>query len=94
MAHNNLDPKQYVITVPPFFTQTERKAVLNSAEIAHMKNVKLVNSSVAMGLDFGLFKKEEMKDHAKNVAFVDFGQSKIQFPSSSFLGVLWMLAKT
>ena len=40
-----------------------------------------------------MFKKEETNDHAKNVAFVDFGQSKIQFPSSSFLGVLWMLAK-
>ena len=51
-----------------------------------MKNVKIVNSSVAMGLDFGMFKKEEMKDHAKNVVFVDFGHSKMTVSLLKFSG--------
>lgn len=60
IAHNNLDPKLIVITVPFYFTQTERLNLLNAAEIANLNNVKIVHESIATGLDFGMFKKKEM----------------------------------
>ena len=56
--YNNLDAKQIVVAIPSFFTQAERINILNSAEIANMPNVKLIDQEVAMGLDFGMFKKK------------------------------------
>lgn len=41
--HNNLDPKMIMISVPSYFTEIEKKAYLNAAEIAGLKNVKLVS---------------------------------------------------
>lgn len=65
-----------VISVPSYFTQAEKKAVLAAAEIADLKNVRLVSEAVATGLDYGGFKKNEMGD-GKNVLFIDFGHSKL-----------------
>lgn len=65
-----------MVAVPSYYTQAEKKALLASADIAGLKNVKLVSESVATGLDYGGFKKSEMKE-GKNVLFVDFGHSKL-----------------
>lgn len=50
---------------------------MNAAEIANLSNVKIINESIATGLDFGLFKKGEMSEASKNVAFLDLGHSKL-----------------
>lgn len=39
--------KEAVITVPPFFNQAERRAVLNAAELAGIKVLQLINSNTA-----------------------------------------------
>ena len=39
-----------------------------------------------MGLDFGMFKKEEMKGNSKNVIFVDLGHSKLTVSLLKFSG--------
>lgn len=36
-----------VITVPPYFNQAERKAVLRAAEIVNLKVLQLINSNTA-----------------------------------------------
>jgi hypoxia up-regulated 1 len=36
-----------VITVPPFFNQAERRAVLNAAELADIKVLQLMNTNTA-----------------------------------------------
>jgi hypoxia up-regulated 1 len=36
-----------VISVPAYFTQAERKAVLRSAELANLKVLQLLNSNTA-----------------------------------------------
>lgn len=41
-----------------------------------MKNVRLITETVATGLDYGSFKKSEFQT-GKNVAFIDFGYSKL-----------------
>lgn len=44
-----------VITVPPYFNQAERKAVLRAAEIANIKVLQLINTNVAGTLAFVCF---------------------------------------
>ena len=46
-----------MLAVPNYFTQAERKSVLAAAQIANLPNVRLVNETVAMALDYGGFKK-------------------------------------
>lgn len=43
-----------VITVPAYFNQAERKAVLKAAEIANIKILQLINTNVA-GRNFTKF---------------------------------------
>lgn len=57
VEHNNLDEKLVMLSVPSCLTQMERRALLNAADISGLKNVKLVNESVAIGMDYGSFKK-------------------------------------
>jgi molecular chaperone DnaK (HSP70) len=54
---------------------------LAAAAIAGLSNYKLVTETIAIGLDYGGFKKSEM-GNGKNVLFVDFGHSKL---SASFV---------
>jgi hypoxia up-regulated 1 len=39
--------KEAVITVPPFFNQAERRAVINAAELAGIKVLQLMNTNTA-----------------------------------------------
>ncbi len=39
--------REAVITVPPFFNQAERRAVLNAAELADIKVLQLMNTNTA-----------------------------------------------
>ena len=54
---NNFDNKTAVIAVPPYFTQFERKAVLDAAKIAELGVNRLLNESTAVALDYGMFRK-------------------------------------
>lgn len=76
IQHNNLDDKLIVFSVPSYFTEIEKKALLNAAQISGIKNAKLVTEAVAIGMDYGSFKKSEIGE-GKNVLFIDFGHSKL-----------------
>ena len=81
--HNNLDDKQIVIAVPSYFTEIEKKSLLNAAQISGCKNVKLITDTVAIALDYGAEKKSELVD-GRNVVFVDFGHSKLSLSLVNF----------
>lgn len=83
IEHNNLDDKLKMISVPSCLTQMERKAILNAAEISGMKNVKLVSEAIAIGLDYGSFKKTELAE-GRNVLFIDFGHAKLSLSLIKF----------
>ena len=56
---------------------------------ANGKVVSLVDENVAIGLDYGVFKKNEIletKDAGKTVCFVDFGHSKLSISLIRFSG--------
>jgi heat shock protein 4 len=63
--------------VPTYLTQAERKSYHDAAKIAEL-NIKLINDSTAVALDYGLFRKGDLDaEKARNVLFIDFGHSKL-----------------
>lgn len=86
-----------VITVPSYFTNAERKALLDAAGIAGLNCLRLVNETTATALSYGFYKQDlpALEEKARNVVFVDFGHSSIQISACAFnKGKLKMLAAT
>jgi heat shock 70kDa protein 4 len=82
---NNFDSKSAVVAVPTYYTQQERKAVLNAAKIAELNVVRLINESTAIALDYGIFRKNDLDANTpRNVLFIDFGHSKLSTFVCSF----------
>ncbi|XP_065669200.1 97 kDa heat shock protein [Hydra vulgaris] len=87
-AQENLKIKvtDCVISVPSYFTDFQRRSVLNSAQIAGLNCLKLMNDTTAVALNYGLFKQDlpAADEKSKNVAFVDMGHSSFQVCIASF----------
>lgn len=86
-----------VITVPSYFTNAERKALLDAAGIAGLNCLRLVNETTATALSYGFYKQDlpAVEEAPRNVIFVDFGHSSIQISACAFnKGKLKMLAAT
>lgn len=84
-----------VITVPSYFTNAERKALLDAAGIAGLNCLRLVNETTATALSYGFYKQDlpAPEEKSRNVIFVDFGHSSIQISACAFnKGKLKMLA--
>ncbi|XP_053703011.1 hypoxia up-regulated protein 1 isoform X1 [Synchiropus splendidus] len=65
--------KDAVITVPAFFNQAERRAVLQAAQMAGLKVLQLINDNTATALNYGVFRRKDIDSTAKNVMFYDMG---------------------
>ncbi|KAI8896368.1 Hsp70 protein-domain-containing protein [Globomyces pollinis-pini] len=52
-----------VITVPPSFTQFERQAILDAAEIANLKVFALISDETAVAINFAMGKKFPKKEY-------------------------------
>ncbi|XP_067289169.1 hypoxia up-regulated protein 1 [Pseudorasbora parva] len=65
--------KDAVITVPAYFNQAERRAVLQAANIAGLKVLQLINDNTAVALNYGVFRRKDINSTAQNVMFYDMG---------------------
>ncbi|XP_022601516.1 hypoxia up-regulated protein 1 [Seriola dumerili] len=65
--------KDAVITIPAFFNQAERRAVLQAAQMAGLKVLQLINDNTAVALNYGVFRRKDIDNTAKNVMFYDMG---------------------
>ncbi|XP_041098269.1 hypoxia up-regulated protein 1, partial [Polyodon spathula] len=65
--------KDIVITVPAFFNQAERRAVLQAAQMADLKVLQLINDNTAVALNYGVFRRKDINSTAQNVMFYDMG---------------------
>lgn len=57
--------KDAVITVPAFFNQAERRAVLQAAHLAGLKVLQLINDNTAVALNYGVFRRKDIDNTAK-----------------------------
>ncbi|CAG4940606.1 unnamed protein product [Colias eurytheme] len=75
-----------VISVPSYFTNAERNALLDAAAIAGLNVLRLMNETTATALAYGIYKQDlpAPEEKSKNVVFVDFGHSSLQVAACAF----------
>ncbi|XP_044312227.1 hypoxia up-regulated protein 1 isoform X2 [Varanus komodoensis] len=65
--------KDAVISVPAYFNQAERRAVLHAAKMADLKVLQLINDNTAVALNYGVFRRKDINATAQNIMFYDMG---------------------
>lgn len=73
-----------VVSVPHFFTDVERRALLDATQIAGLNCLRLMNETTAVALSFGFYKNDLPEDKPRVVAFVDMGHSSFQVSLVAF----------
>lgn len=67
-----------VIAIPGWFTDSQRRAVLDAAQIANLNVLRLVNDTTAVALGYGITKSDlPDAENPKHVVFVDVGHSQL-----------------
>ncbi|KAG0174639.1 adenyl-nucleotide exchange factor sse1 [Apophysomyces sp. BC1015] len=74
-----------VITIPGWFTDIQRRAVLDAAKIAKLNCLRLINDLTAAALDYGYTKIDLPKNTKRTVALIDIGQSSYSVAIISFV---------
>ncbi|XP_068382649.1 heat shock protein 105 kDa isoform X1 [Eschrichtius robustus] len=87
-AENNLKKPvtDCVISVPSFFTDAERRSVLDAAQIVGLNCLKLMNDMTAVALNYGIYKQDlpGLDEKPRVVVFVDMGHSAFQVSACAF----------
>lgn len=63
------------IAVPVWYTDVERRAIIDASIIAGLNPVRIVNDVTAAAVGYGVFKTDLPEDEPKKIAFVDIGHS-------------------
>ncbi|CAG8514047.1 4047_t:CDS:2 [Racocetra persica] len=74
-----------VISVPGWFTDAQRRRILDAAEVAGLNCLRLLNDTSAAALGYGITKTDLPEDKPRNVVFVDIGYSSYSVAIVSFL---------
>ncbi|KAF9589364.1 hypothetical protein IFM89_023298 [Coptis chinensis] len=73
-----------VIGIPSYFTDLQRRAYLNAAEIAGLKPLRLMHDCTATALGYGIYKTDLSNAGPTYVVFVDIGHCDTQVTVASF----------
>ncbi|KAG0048404.1 adenyl-nucleotide exchange factor sse1, partial [Gryganskiella cystojenkinii] len=84
-AETKLPVSDCVIAIPAWFTDVQRRAVLDASEIAGLNVLRLINDSTAVALGYGITKTDLPEDKPRNICFVDVGHSSYTVSIVSFI---------
>ncbi|TSQ35285.1 Heat shock 70 kDa protein 4 [Bagarius yarrelli] len=75
-----------VISVPCYYTDAERRSVIDAAQIAGLNCLRLMNETSAVALAYGIYKQDlpAPEEKPRNVVFVDLGHSAYQVSVCAF----------
>uniref|UniRef100_A0A8D0ANP5 Heat shock protein 4a n=1 Tax=Sander lucioperca TaxID=283035 RepID=A0A8D0ANP5_SANLU len=75
-----------VISVPSYFTDADRRSVMDAAQIAGLNCLRLMNETTAVTLAYGIYKQDlpAPEEKARIVVFVDVGHSGYQVSVCAF----------
>ncbi|XP_055027573.1 heat shock 70 kDa protein 4L isoform X1 [Misgurnus anguillicaudatus] len=75
-----------VVSVPSFFTDVERRSLIDATHIAGLNCLRLINDTTAVALAYGIYKQDlpNPEEKPRNVVFVDIGHSSYQVSIASF----------
>ena len=76
-AELKLPVADIVISVPAWFTDVQRRAIMDASEIAGLKLLRLINDTTATALGYGIPRTDlpTAEEKPKRVAFIDIGHS-------------------
>lgn len=72
------------IGIPVYFTDLQRRAVLDAASIAGLHPLRLIHETTATALAYGIYKTDLPENDQLNVAFVDVGHASMQVCIAGF----------
>ncbi|KAJ1969704.1 adenyl-nucleotide exchange factor sse1 [Dimargaris xerosporica] len=64
-----------VLSIPGWYTDSQRRSILNASEIAGLRCLRLMTDPAAAALAYGITKTDLPEDKPRHVAFVDMGHS-------------------
>jgi heat shock protein 4 len=73
-----------VISVPGWFTEAQRRSILDAAEIAGLNCLRLMNDTTCSALGYGITKTDLPEDKPRNVAIIDVGHSNMSVAIVAF----------
>ncbi|XP_073727156.1 heat shock 70 kDa protein 4a [Misgurnus anguillicaudatus] len=75
-----------VISVPSFYTDAERRSVMDAAQIAGLNCLRLMNDTTAVALAYGIYKQDlpAPEEKPRIVVFVDVGHASYQVSVCAF----------
>ncbi|XP_066361911.1 heat shock 70 kDa protein 15-like [Miscanthus floridulus] len=83
------------IGIPVYFTDLQRRAVLDAATVAGLRPLRLFHETTATALAYGIYKTDLPENDQLNVAFVDVGHASMQVSVVGYKkGQLKMLSHT
>ncbi|XP_001641799.2 97 kDa heat shock protein [Nematostella vectensis] len=74
-----------VISVPSYYTDRQRRCMLDASATAGLNCLRLMNDTTAVSLAYGIYKQDLPTDKPRNVVFVDIGHSSLQVCITAFL---------
>ncbi|KAF0643486.1 hypothetical protein FPSE5266_09172 [Fusarium pseudograminearum] len=76
-AELKLPVQDVCMSVPPWFTDVQRRALIDAAEIAGLRVLRLINDGTAAALGWGITKLDlpAPEEPARRVCFIDIGHS-------------------
>ncbi|GFP99671.1 heat shock 70 kDa protein 14 [Phtheirospermum japonicum] len=72
------------IGIPVYFTDLQRRAVIDAAKIAGLNPLRLFHETTATALAYGIYKTDLPENEPLNVAFVDVGHASMQVCIAAF----------
>lgn len=81
-------PGDCVVSIPGYYTDAQRQAMLNACEIAQLHCLRLLHEGTAAALEYGMFKSAKgvfSADKPQNVVFLDYGQSAFSVTVASYV---------
>ncbi|CAK4068484.1 unnamed protein product [Aphanomyces euteiches] len=88
VANEGVNPAYGVVSCPGYFTDVQRRAMLNACKIAGLNCLRLMNEHTAVALSYGIYKSMRNLFHETNpehVMFVDIGHSGYTVSIASFV---------
>lgn len=65
--------KDVVVTVPVYFNQAERLALIDAVQLGGLSVLQLMSEPMAVALNYGMFRRKEINGTAKNLILYDMG---------------------
>jgi heat shock protein 4 len=83
-ASTHVKVKDVVVSVPGWFNEAQRKALLDAIQLGGMDALKIVNDLTAISLTWGLYKTELDEKVPIRVMFVDVGEQAMSVGITEF----------